>query len=187
MRSERFYDANTAPSNRKWFGEGDQLSFMFEVRSIYLSGTRCVSPITSPYNTNTAVAVSNPTQCSDVSFGDRRTPIGVAPWVDVNATSLSFWCFDISAADAAYNDPSSKDAGDDVVPQHTSQHSAGISSGPFSDPILVQIPLSNVGNISYSKSSRNCIMTIDRRGFMESYLPKLVPFSKVSLCDRFCT
>lgn len=106
-------------------------------------------------------------------------PVGVAPWVDVNSTSLSFWCFDSSAVDAVHHDPTHKDAGDDVVPQRTSQHSAGDSSGPFSDPVLIQIPLPNVSNISYSKSSRNCVMTIDRRGFMESYLPKLVPFSKV--------
>ena len=61
MLSERFNDVKTPPSHKRWFGEGEALSFMFRCTAVYCVGK------------------------SDES-------IGIVPWVDVNTTSVSFWC-----------------------------------------------------------------------------------------------
>ncbi|GMH86921.1 hypothetical protein TrVE_jg3472 [Triparma verrucosa] len=150
--ADQFYESeknkNDVSRSRAWYGEGLPRSFMF----------RCLG-VASVYDNSTR-------------------SIGVVPWIDVNSTSLSWWCHDLGEADAAKETSHSSEDDDEDAEPKRSQVTSSSSSANGPDPVLVQIPFSGITNISFSRSLLNCIITVKRSAFMESDLSKLVRFGK---------
>ena len=72
-----------------------------------------------------------------------------------------------------FNDVTRRSGGG-APPRSSQQLSSVGSSVSFTEPVLFQIPIQNITNISYSSSSHNCKITIDRKGFQESNLSKVI-------------
>lgn len=118
-------------------------------------------------------------RCKGVSsvYDTTTESIGVVPWTDVNATSISFWCHDPGENAAAQESTQSgEDDDDDAAPKRSQVMLS--SSSPSPDPVLVQIPYSGMTDVSFSRTLSNCVIRVKRSAFMESDLTKIVRFGK---------